>query len=115
VNAQIVEGLFPGDPELRFRIPFEMHDPALLRQLLTGARFRETRIEKKRIQIDRVSARTVATGQIRGTPRSLLIEKHGASLEQVVEKVSAALTKMGGADPLRAPANAIVVEAVAIA
>jgi hypothetical protein len=45
----------------------------------------------------------------------LLIEKRGASLEQVVEKVSAALTKMGGADPLRAPANAIVVEAVAIA
>ena len=114
-NAQIVEGLFPGDPELRFRTPFEMHDLALLRRLLAGARFGETRIEKKRIQIDRVSARSVATGQIRGTPRSLLIEKRGVSLDDVIDKVTAALALMGGADPLRAPANAIMVEASAIA
>lgn len=115
VNAQVVESLFPGDPELRFRIPFEMHDPALLRELLAGARFRETRIENKRIQIGRVSARSVATGQIRGTPRSLLIEKRGVPLDDVIDKVTAALAKMGGADPLRAPANAIMVEATAIA
>lgn len=114
VNAQVVEGLFPGDAELRFRLPFEMHDPALLRELLAGARFRETRLENKRIQIGRVSARSVATGQIRGTPRSLLIEKRGVSLDEVIDKVTAALTKMGGADPLRAPANAIMVEATAI-
>lgn len=115
VNAQVVEGLFPGDAELRFRLPFEMHDPALLRELLVGARFRETRLENRRIQIGRVSARTVATGQIRGTPRSLLIEKRGVALEEVVDKVTAALAKMGGADPLRAPANAIMVEALAAA
>ena len=115
VNAEVVEGLFPGDPELRFRIPFEMHDPALLRELLAGARFRETRIENKRIQIGRVNARSVATGQIRGTPRSLLIEKRGVSLDDVIDKVAMALAKMGGADPLRAPANAIMVEACAIA
>ncbi|MGH8707808.1 MAG: class I SAM-dependent methyltransferase [Burkholderiales bacterium] len=114
VNAQVVESLFPGDAELRFRMPWEMHDPALLRELLAGARFRETRLEKTRIQVDRVSARTVATGQIRGTPRSLLIEKRGVPLEEVVDKVAAALAKMGGADPLRAPANAVMVEARAI-
>lgn len=115
VNAQVLESLFPGDPELRFRIPFEMHDPALLRELLAGARFRETRIENRRIQIGRVNARSVATGQIRGTPRSLLIEKRGVSLDDVIDKVTTALAKMGGADPLRAPANAIMVEARAIA
>jgi hypothetical protein len=115
VNAEVVEGLFPGDLEIRFRIPFEMHDPALLRKLLSEARFQDTRIEKKQIQIDRISARTLATGQIRGTPRSLLIEKRGVSLDQVVEKVTAALAKIGGADPFRASAQAIVVEAGAIA
>lgn len=114
VNAQVVESLFPGDAELRFRLPFEMHDPALLRELLAGARFRETRIEKKGIRIGRVSARSVATGQIRGTPRSLLIEKRGVPLDDVIDKVTAALAKMGGADPLRAPANAIMVEATAM-
>ena len=110
-NAEVVEGLFPGDEELRFRIPYEMCDPGLLRLLLAEARFRELRIEKKRIQIDRVSAHTVAVGLIRGTPRSLLIEKRGVSLDDVVEKVAAALTKIGGADPYRAPAQAVVVEA----
>lgn len=111
VNAQVVEDLFPGDLELRFRAPFEMYDPALLRQLLAEARFQEVRIEKQRHQVDRVSARTVSTGLIRGTPRSLLIEKRGVPLDEVIEKVTAALTKIGGADPYRGPAQAVVVEA----
>lgn len=111
INAEIVEGLFPGDAEVRFRTPYEMHDPASLRQLLLGAGFRDERIEKKRIQVDGVSARRIAIGQIRGTPRSLLIEKRGASLDDVVEKVAAALARVGGADPWRGPANAVVVEA----
>jgi SAM-dependent methyltransferase len=114
-NAEVVEGLFPGDDEIRFRVPFEMHDPALLRQLLKEAKFQDTHIEKKRVQIDQISARTVATGQIRGTPRSLLIEKRGFSIEQAIEMVTAALAKIGGADPFRSFAQAVVVEARAIA
>ena len=110
-NAEVIEGLFPGDEEMRFRMPFEMHDPALLRQLLAEARFQEVQIEKKRHQVDRVSARDVAIGQIRGTPRSLMIEKRGVSLDEVIEKATAALGKIGGADPYRAPAQAVVVEA----
>lgn len=111
INAEIIEGLFPGDAEVRFTTPYEMHDPGPLRQLLFEAGFREERIEKKRIQIDGVSARTIALGQIRGSPRSLLIEKRGASLDDVVEKVAAALARVGGADPWRGPANAVVIEA----
>ena len=109
--AEVFEGLFPGDEEMRFRIPFEMHDPALLEELLAQAQFRDTKIEKKRVQLDRVSARTIATGAVRGTPRSLLIEKRGVPLDEVVEKVTTALTRIGGADPYRNPAQAVVVEA----
>jgi SAM-dependent methyltransferase len=109
--AEVVEGFFAGDAEMRFRIPFEMHDPALLRQLLAEAHFGEVQIAKKRLQLDRVSARTVAIGQIRGTPRSLLIEKRGVPLDEVVDKVTAALTNVGGADPYRGPAQAIIAEA----
>lgn len=111
VNAEIIEGLFPGDQEMQFRAPFEMHDPALLQQLLAEAHFQKVRIEKKRLQADRVSARTVAIGLIRGTPRSLLIEKRGVSLDEVIEKLTNALTKIGGADPYRAHPQAVVVEA----
>jgi SAM-dependent methyltransferase len=111
VSAEVVEGFFPGDEEMRFRIPYEMHDPALLQRLLAEAHFAEVQIEKKRLQLDRVSARTIATGQIRGTPRSLLIEKRGVSLDEAVEKVAAALAKIGGADPYRGPAQAVIASA----
>ena len=111
VNAQTVEGLFPGDEEMRFRIPFEMHNPTLLQRLLADAGFREVQIEKRRFPVDRVSARTVAIGQIRGTPRSLLIEKRGVSLDEVIDMVTAALARIGGADPYRGVAQAVVVEA----
>ena len=113
-NAEVVEGLFPGDREARFRIPFEMYDPGLLRRLLAEAGFQEARLEKKRIEINRVSARSVATGQIRGTPRSLLIEKRGVALDDVVEKVCAALEKISAPESFRAWAQAVVVEARAI-
>jgi len=111
INAEVIEGLFPGDAEVRFRTPYEMHDPGPLRQLLQEAGFRDERIEKKRIQVDGVSARKIAVGQIRGTPRSLLLEKRGVSLDSVIEEVAAALARVGGADPWRGPANALVAEA----
>jgi ubiquinone/menaquinone biosynthesis C-methylase UbiE len=110
-NAQVLEGLFPGDEEIRFRLPYSMHDKDLLRQLLAEAGFRDVRIETKRIPVDRLSARMVATGQIRGTPRSLLIEKRGVPLDEVIDKVTVALAQAGGADPYRGHAQAVVVEA----
>ncbi|HSS71700.1 MAG TPA: methyltransferase domain-containing protein [Casimicrobiaceae bacterium] len=110
-NAEVVEGLFPGDMEMRFRIPYEMYDSALLRNLLAQAQFEDVKIENKQVPITGASARTIATGQIRGTPRSLLIEKRGVPLDDVIDKVTAALTRIGGADPYRGVTKSIVVEA----
>jgi SAM-dependent methyltransferase len=112
-NAEVVEALFPGDSEMRFRIPYDMHDPALLRRLLAGARFRETIIETKRIPMQGADPRSIATGQIRGTPRSALIEKRGVSLDLVIEKVTDALSRAGG-NPYSGHAQAVIVQAVAI-
>ena len=111
-SAEVIEAMFPGDAEMRFRIPYEMHDPALLRQLLAGARFREPCIETKRIPFDGQDPRNIATGQIRGTPRSVLIEKKGVALELVINKVAAALEKRGG-NPYRGHAQGLIVEAQA--
>jgi SAM-dependent methyltransferase len=112
-NAEVVEALFPGDPEMRFRIPYEMHDPDLLRRLLAGARFRETCIETKRIPMRGADPRSIAIGQIRGTPRAALIEKRGVSLDIVIDKVTEALSKTGG-NPYSGYAQAVVVQATAI-
>ena len=111
-NAQVIEELFPGDQEMRWRTPFEMHDPALLRSLLAESGFRETRIETKLIRVAGASARDIALGQIRGTPRSLLLEKRGASLDDVVARLATRLAELGG-DPYRGHAQAVIVEAVA--
>lgn len=110
-NAEVIEGLFPGDPEMRFRLPYELHDHSLLRDLLGQARFGDVRIAHKRHVIDGISAHDLATGQIRGTPRSALIEKRGVALEEVIGKTAARLAQLGGADPYRGPASGFIVEA----
>lgn len=109
-SATVVEGMFPGDAEMRFRVPYEMHDPALLRQLLVGACFGDARIETKRIPFAGVDPRNIATGQMRGTPRAALIEKKGVPLELVIEKVAAELARTGG-DPYRGHAQGLLVQA----
>jgi SAM-dependent methyltransferase len=111
-SAEVIEAMFPGDAEMRFRVPYEMHDPALLRQLLAGANFRGTRIETKRIPFEGVDPRNIATGQIRGTPRSVLIEKKGVALDIVIDKVAAALEERGG-NPYRGHAQGLIVAALA--
>lgn len=113
VNAAVVEAMFPGDSEMRFRTPYDMHDIEELRQLLAGAGFRETLIEKQRIAIQGADPKAIATGQVRGTPRAALLEKRGVSLDIVIDKVADALAAAGGS-PYSGYAQAIVVEARAI-
>jgi SAM-dependent methyltransferase len=112
-NARVVEAMFPDDPEMKFRLPYDMGDVPELRRLLSAAGFRETRIETRRIALVDADPRAIATGQIRGTPRAALIEQRGASLDAVAEKVAAALSAAGG-DPYNGHAQAVIVEAVAI-
>lgn len=110
-NARVVEGMFPEDAELKFRLPYEMGDPELLRSLLAGAGFRETCIETRRIPIEG-DPRDMATGQIRGTPRAALIQQRGVPLELVIDRVAQALASSGG-NPYHGHAQAVVVAAVA--
>ena len=111
LTAGVMEDLFPGDEEMSFRRLYEMHDPALLQALLAEGKFQDVRIERKEVEIRGLSARSIATGLIRGSPRSLLIEKRGASLDEVVGLVAAALEKAAGSATYGGTASAVVVEA----
>ncbi len=113
VGAEALEGLAPGDPDLVFRTQYELADPDLLRRLVDRAGFTDVRIETVSMEVAGLSARTLATGQVRGSPRATLIQNKGLDLDQVIDTVSAALARSGGADPYRAPSKAIFVEAVA--
>ncbi len=113
VYAAVVEGMFPGDVDMRFRTPYEMHDVEELRHLLAGSGFHAALIETKRITIDGANPRDIATGQVRGTPRAALLEARGASLDIVIGKVADALEAAGG-NPYSGYGQAIVVQATAI-
>lgn len=112
-GAEVIEGLFPGDPEMRFRVPYELHDQAQLRSLLESAGFGQVRSERRLHQFDGMKPRDLATGQIRGTPRSVLIEKRGIPLDNVIDKLAARLAQTGG-DPYRGRAAGFIVEARAL-
>jgi len=107
----VIETMFPDDPEMRFRGPFEFNDRALLGSLLTGARFGEARMEPVRLDVRAASAREYATGQLKGTPRGALFAQRGVSIDRVIDNAAAALAALGGEAPFRCTAQALVVEA----
>lgn len=109
-NAQAVEARFPGDADMKFRTPYELHDPALLHSLLAQAGFADVAIETRRIAIDGADPRKIAAGQIRGTPRAALLLQRGVPLDAVIHDVAAALARQGG-DPYHGHAQALVVQA----
>lgn len=110
IFADEIEGLLPNDPEIRFRLPWEMHDEKLLRKLLADARFEVVRIAKTRLALQG-GPRTIATGQVRGTPRGALLEKKGLSMNAAIDRVTAAFEKLAGADGFRTHGQAFLVEA----
>ena len=114
VTSEVFERLFPGDPEMRFGLPFEFNDRGMLRALLEGARFGNVRIEPVVKETRFASARELATGQLRGTPRGGLLEKRGVDVEGVIDQCATALAKVGGAAPFQSTARALVVEARAM-
>jgi SAM-dependent methyltransferase len=109
-NAQAVEARCPGDADMKFRTPYELHDPGLLRTLLEEAGFRDIGIETRRIAITDADPRRIATGQIRGTPRAALLAQRGIPLEAVIDEVANALAREGG-NPYHGYAQALVVQA----
>ena len=107
----VIQGMFPGDPEMRFDAPFKFNDKAVLRRMLAEAGLSEERMDAVQLPISAPSARDYATGQLKGTPRGALFEARGVKADDVVDRVAAALAKVGGDKPFRSSAQALVIEA----
>ena len=107
-----IAALLPGDPVASFaEVPYGFNDEALIRQLLAGSGFTDIRIERAAIEIVSPAARSIAIGTVRGTPRALMLEERGISLDAVIDAVTAALVAVGGNNPYRSPGRALVVTA----
>jgi len=96
VYAETIESLFPGDEEMRFRIPWSLHDDDALKKLLVDGGFSGVTIERRRLPIEPFNPRDIATGQVRGTPRGLLLEKRGMTMDAAIDRVAVALEKVRG-------------------
>jgi ubiquinone/menaquinone biosynthesis C-methylase UbiE len=104
-----IAALFPGDPVTSFaEVPYGFNDESLIRRLLAESGFADIRIERAEIEIVSPKARTLAIGVVRGTPRGLMLEERGASLDAVIDAVAAALVAVGGDNPYRSPGRALV-------
>jgi ubiquinone/menaquinone biosynthesis C-methylase UbiE len=113
-NDEVMKSLFPGDPEMRFAaLPYSFNDQTVIRSMLQAAGFGAIRFEAVKLPVELPSARDFATGQMRGTPRGALVEQRGLRLEDVIDKVAAALARVGGEKPFRIEAQALFVEATA--
>ena len=109
--AQLIESLFPGDPQMKFRTPYELADAGALDALLAAAGFQDRKIETRRIAIRDADPACMASGQIRGTTRGALIAAKGLALDDVIERVTRALAQQGG-DPYQGYCQALVVRAI---
>lgn len=110
--VRLIESMFPGDPEMKFRTPYELADAAMLDRLLAEAGFGKRLIETRRLAIRDADPARMASGQIRGTPRAALIAARGLALDDVVARVARALAEQGG-DPYEGYCQALVVQAEA--
>jgi SAM-dependent methyltransferase len=114
IYAETIARMFPGDRELHFTMPYEMHGEDLLRGLAGGAGFVIRKLERVRLAVEGVSAREIATGQVRGTPRGLLLAQRGVDFDTAIATVTTALEQGGGTGTgFRSHCQVIAVEAVA--
>ena len=115
VASEVIEALLPNDPAAKFgSIPYHFNDRTVIGRLLANSGFVPERMETVRIACTCPSAREFATGQLRGTPRSLVLQEHGIPVDGVIEKVAAALARLGGAEPFQYTPQALVIEARAV-
>lgn len=110
-GARVLRSLAPDDPQMRFETPYEMHDVDALRKLTTHAGFKDVKVGTFAHAIDGVSAKSVAEGLMRGTPRAGLLAKKGVDPDLAIDRLARALVDLGGADPYRSTARIVIVEA----
>lgn len=106
-----IAGFFPTDPPAFYKVPFGFHDPEVLRALLDANRFDAVKLERVKLEARSPSARSLAIGIVKGNPVSLAIEERGGSFDEIIDAVTAELTRAGGDNPFRSTMQALVVTA----
>jgi ubiquinone/menaquinone biosynthesis C-methylase UbiE len=111
LTAAVAE-LFPRDPpQFLARTPHGYHDTAAIRSSLEEVGFRDIVIETVALRGRADSPRDFAIGLCQGSPLRNEIAERGGSLDEAVERASAALAARFGTGPIDTPMQAHVVTA----
>jgi SAM-dependent methyltransferase len=107
ITHETVATFFPSDPPQFYTVPFVLHDPVVVRQLLDGAGFVETQWEQR----DRIgvspSAADAALGLIEGNPiYQVIMERRASALDDIKAALARNLAAALGDHPLRSPLRA---------
>jgi ubiquinone/menaquinone biosynthesis C-methylase UbiE len=107
-----ITGFFEKDPPTFYQIPFSYHNRTEIRRILKQAGFREIKTEVIP-KIGKASrAEDVAKGLVEGNPVAVTIAKRDPSLLPIITgAVTGAITRRFGKRDIRAPMQAIVVQA----
>ena len=108
ITHETVSAVFPDDPPQFYRIPFSLHEAAVVRGLLTSAGFEDVRGERVEGVGVSPSAADAAKGLIEGNPiYQAIMERRPAALADIEAAVAEKLAAALGDRPLRCPLRAI--------
>jgi len=109
IAHETVGRFFPADPPLFYSVPYSLHDPAPIREMLAEAGFGQievTRLEKSGAS---PSAADAATGLIEGNPiLDAIMARRPEALGDIKRATAAAVAAELGDPPARIPLHAIV-------
>jgi len=111
IAHEIIGSFFSADPPDFYQVPFGFHDPDALRRLLEANDFGQIELDWVSHEARSPSARSFATGLVKGNPVSLAIQERGVELDPVVDALEAALAQVGGNQPFLSTMRALVVTA----
>ena len=111
IATDTILGFFGDEPPTFYQVPFGFHDETVIHSLLSAAGFGEIVMERVTLKLESESARHFAIGLVKGTPGSFAITERGLDADEIMEAVTVALTKAGGAKPFRSTMQALVVSA----
>jgi len=111
-GRKIVESYFGDNPPVFYSVPFSMYDEKELKNLTTGAGFKNVKTELVKKEGISSSASDLTKGIVEGNPVFLSItERIPGSLNNIKEDVRKKLLEMFG-EPVKSPLEAWVVEAI---
>jgi hypothetical protein len=115
IAHEVIGSFFSADPPDFYQVPFGFHDPDALRRLLEANDFGQVELDWVSQKARSPSARSFATGLVKGNPVSLAIQERGGELDPVVDALEAALeaalVQVGGNQPFLSTMRALVVTA----